>query len=136
MTEESAAVAVSRAPPAYLVAHVEKLLPFVRDPWRRRKLFLRAAEDDEAVVERLRGLDAVSFVYCKTKLGQAVDSGYIKDVYDACEDSSDRGLLVWCMGKLGHWELLLHVHEDHDRYWMARYLAMAADHDSRRPLGA
>lgn len=73
------------------------------------KLYIRLGHCSAQALAELKDLNAISYVYTCLKLGVPIATGEFRAIYMASMFDIDSGLLVWCFGQLGEWDLLLEL---------------------------
>jgi len=72
---------------------------------------IRLAPTHPEVLERLFELSPASWAYSVAKLGGPFDVARLRDAFRQCEDLDDRSLVIWSIGQLRGWDLLLELHK-------------------------
>jgi hypothetical protein len=76
---------------------------------------IRLAPSVPSVLDRLFDVAPTSWAYASAKLGAPTDARRLRAVFDGAVDSDDRSLVVWSIGQLNQWDLLLELHQVPDR---------------------
>jgi hypothetical protein len=97
------------APPTVLAERLRDLSACLHGSFAFRTLYLRAAESRPECVDELKAVDGVSYVYVATKLGLVLERAEALQIYEECRNYDDLGLLIWCFGKQGLWEVLQEI---------------------------
>jgi hypothetical protein len=108
--------------PAYLYENRRNILKILDAGWAVGKLYLRAAEHAPACIDELRHIDGVTFAYAKAKLNQTLSSDEIMSLIEEFRYDERLGLLVWSIGKMKHWDVLLYVADHYERWQTERVL--------------
>lgn len=107
----SARLAVKRLPPEFLVTNFDELHELIK-PHEITQLYARASEKDPRILERLKGSDDITYAYILQKCGQKVRGAEALAMVDRNIDNDRLGLLVWCLGRMGLWNVLNVIYED------------------------
>jgi hypothetical protein len=104
---ECAWLLVKILPPADLVAMKNELLSCLSEGWQISRLYLRIAEVEPLAVEDLRGTDGITYSYVLAKLGLSISAEQAKEFIMTHETDERFGLLVWSIGKMQLWDVLV-----------------------------
>lgn len=100
---------VKTFPVLFLVAEKDALLNTLTEGWQLSRLYLRMAESAPEILEELLELDSISYIYVTAKRGIPPPVEIVERVLD-CSLGDDRlGLLLWSIGELGLWDVLVGV---------------------------
>jgi hypothetical protein len=95
------------APLSWLVKHAEAFLAAELAPWMTARLLLRLSKREPNIIERIRNSDQISYLYLCAKTGRRLDQSQILDLFFSSIDDHDRrGLALWAIGTLKHWQAL------------------------------
>ena len=75
------------------------------------RLAIRVAPSQPEVLDELFRKSAVSWAYASAKLGRPGDRRRLRAALEAAETCDDRSLVVWSIGQLRDWDLLLELHQ-------------------------
>lgn len=103
---EAAWLITKRFPVLFLIEHRELLQEHFDQGWQLSRLYLRIAEVDPTVLVKLKSLDPISYCYVLNRLGLELEDQEARSCLEYAKEDERFGLFVWCLGKLGHWELL------------------------------
>jgi hypothetical protein len=98
---------VKTFPVEFLLAEKTALLQVLTEGWQLSRFYLRISE---AFPDELAGLldrDPISYVYVAAKLRIQLRTKLVKEVLDSSEGDSRLGLLLWSIGELGLWDVLV-----------------------------
>jgi hypothetical protein len=71
---------------------------------------IKVAPIQPDVLDRLFDRSPVSWAYASAKLGQPVSTDRLRVAFQSAESDDDRSLVVWSIGQLRDWDLLLEIH--------------------------
>ncbi|MDR7336276.1 hypothetical protein [Roseateles asaccharophilus] len=108
---ECAWLLVKLLPVADLAPMKAELLPSLDEGWKLSKLFLRLAELDADAPDELERLDSISYCYVLAKLGRAIPNEKAMSIVEQSAGDERFGLLVWSIGKMGLWEVLVWIQQ-------------------------
>lgn len=120
---QAAWLIVKTFPPAFLVDEKAELLESLAEGWQLARFYLRIAESQPTAFEELLARDPISYLYVAAKRRVPPPLDIVEMI--ARENLSDDryGLLLWSLGELGFWDVLVGLSQDID-----------AIHDARRAL--
>ncbi|RTQ33331.1 hypothetical protein EJP69_17560 [Variovorax gossypii] len=108
---ECAWLLVKLLPAADLASMKSELLPSLDQGWMLSRLFLRLAELDADFPDELERLDSVSYCYVLAKLGRTIPNEKAMSIVEQSAGDERFGLLVWSIGKMGLWEVLVAIQQ-------------------------
>lgn len=119
---ECAAIMAKHFPDAFLVENASVLHnALFADNRSLRALFLRLAHIDDKAFALLLTSDPVTYLYLCVKLKRPVNDKTAWNIYATYKKQrrqayDDRtGLIIWCFGQMGLWDVILKVQRDLDR---------------------
>lgn len=115
-------ILIQHSEPTYLYENRGKLLNILEEGWAVGRLYLRIAEYDPTCIDELRNIDGITFAYAKAKLNQALSSDEAMSLIEQFHHDERFGLLVWAIGKMNHWDALLYVADNYERWLSERTL--------------
>ena len=108
--QEAFELLASRMPLDWLRDQVcEVFIPGVRGRILSR-VAIRLAPSDPGILDRLYDVAPVAYAYAAAKLKAQPDRVRLRAAFDAAETADDRSLVIWCIGQLRDWDLLLELH--------------------------
>lgn len=108
---ECAWLLVKLLPTAELASMKAELLPCLDQGWKLSRLFLRLAEQDADAPDELERLDGISYCYVLAKLGCTISNEKAMSIVEQSAGDERFGLLVWSIGKMGLWEVLVCIQQ-------------------------
>jgi hypothetical protein len=109
---DAAHLIVDQFESAFLLKHLEKLASDLDGGAGIPKLFLRVASEGPSVLAQLRKCDGITYGYVCARLSKAISVLEAKSLLKKYKDDARLGILVWSLGKLGHWNLLIDLSEE------------------------
>jgi len=109
---DAAHLIVDQFESAFLLKHLEKLASDLDSGAGIPKLFLRVASEGPSVLTQLRKCDGITYAYVCARLSKAISVLEAKSLLKKYKDDARLGILVWSLGKLGHWNLLVDLSEE------------------------
>ncbi|MCP1615806.1 hypothetical protein FBY21_0414 [Pseudomonas sp. SLBN-26] len=100
-------------PPEDLLSLKNEILPLLSERWMISRLYIRIACVEPAAVMELAEIDGISYCYVLAKLGRAIPGADAKELIKKYQADERFGLLVWCVGQMGLWDVLV---------WLKGYL--------------
>lgn len=88
-----------------------ELMPSLDQGWKLARLFLRLAELDADAPHELERLDSISYCYVLAKLGRTISNEKAMSIVEQNAGDERFGLLVWSIGKMGLWEVLVCIQQ-------------------------
>ncbi|MBF8267778.1 MAG: hypothetical protein HW388_1286 [Dehalococcoidia bacterium] len=119
---QCASLIVDKMPLEFLLAEFDKLDSALVGFLPKARLYIRVAEKDPSVVERLQRDDEVAWTYIKVKLGHPpLASEEALALFWRNELHSELALLLWCFGQMGLWEVLVEIASKRDYFKSLEY---------------
>jgi hypothetical protein len=106
---EAAWLMVKGHAPVDLQREKSDLISVLSEGWQLSRLYLKLAELDEAQVSDLLELDPITYVYVCVKLRRPVPHDQLTAILEDSLGDERLGLLLWCLGELRHWDLIMAV---------------------------
>ena len=106
---EAAWLIVKTFPIPFLLAEKNVLLNSLTEGWQLSRLYLRLAEAVPETLGELLALDPISYIYVAAKRGIPLPIEVVDQVLDLSLGDERLGLLLWSIGELGLWDVLLNV---------------------------
>lgn len=128
--QEAAWLIVKEHLPADLLQDKDNLVKALTEGWQLSRLYLKLAEIDVAHVEELLELDPISYVYAQVKLRRPVRDDQLAAILSDHLGDERLGLLLWCFGELGQWELIVAASERSEEIAQQRLARCAASNNS------
>jgi hypothetical protein len=122
---KAALLMIQHFAPEYLYEKRVDILRILDANWAVAKLYMKAAQYEPACVEELRAIDVITFAYTSAKLNQLLPDEDVTVLVDECRLDQRLGLLIWAIGKMKHWDILVHIAEHYDTWQMERILDSA-----------
>lgn len=95
------------SPLTWLMDRVESFMAADLEPWLTSRLLLRLSELDPEIIERIRDSDPITYLYLCAKTGRELFASTAAELFFASTANRDRrGLALWALGTMGHWETL------------------------------
>lgn len=104
---ECAWLLVKLLSPQDLVVMKEEILPHLSEGWQISRLYLRMSTVDSSVVEELNRIDGIAYSYVLAKLGRSISIEQAKALFARYETDERLGLLVWSIGQMKLWDVLV-----------------------------
>lgn len=104
---ECAWLLVKLLSPQDLVGMKERILPHLSEGWQISRLYLRMSTVDPSVVEELNRIDGIAYSYVLAKLGRSISIEQAKALFARYETDERLGLLVWSIGQMKLWDVLV-----------------------------
>lgn len=109
---DAALLIVDQFEGAFLVKHFDKLASDLDGTGGISKLFLRVASEWPSVLAKLRQYDGITYAYVCARLSTAITRTEAKSLLKKYKNDARLGILAWCLGKFGHWKLLVDLSEE------------------------
>ena len=106
---EAAWLIVKTFPTRFLLAEKNVLLNSLTEGWQLSRLYVRLAEAVPETLGELLALDPISYIYVAAKRGIPPPIEVVEQVLDLSLGDERLGLLLWSIGELGLWDVLLNV---------------------------
>jgi len=133
---ECAWLLVKLLPAGDLAPMKAEILPRLKEGWKLSRLFLKLAEFDRSAPDELERLDHISFCYVLAKIGRTISNEKAKDFVERSATDERLGLLVWSIGKMGLWEVLVWIQQNLPEIQIKKYAHLAPqDAQSLEPHG-
>ena len=113
-----------------LVSLKGELTPHLAEGWKISRMYLRLAEIEPSAPEELLATDGVSYCYVMAKLGRSIPVARAKSILKRYATDERLGLLVWSLGKMQHWEVLIWLGKQLPEFQDQRLAAIMARHDT------
>lgn len=129
---ECAALIIDRFEVDYLSRNFEELEQNAVD-YVVRRLYMRLIPLGKAALRRLSQADEITYAYILTKQELKLSKKEAFTLYERNKADQRIGLLIWCFGQMGLWEVLTKIHADVEnipRYRFAERVK-AASHDAQ-----
>lgn len=104
---EAAWLIVKGHPSAALLQDKNNLVNALTEGWQLSRLYLKLAEIDVTHIDDLLELDPISYVYVQVKLKRSVPDDQLNGILSDHIGDERLGLLLWCLGELRHWDLIV-----------------------------
>ena len=108
---DAALLIVEQFESAFLIKNLEKLASDLNGGGGIPKLFLRVASESPSALPKLRKCDGITYAYVCARLSTPITLMEAKSLLNDYSDDSRLGILVWCLGKFGYWNLLVDLSE-------------------------
>ena len=99
-------VILEKFPEEYLVEHIDVFIPHVKF-YQLSKLFLRLADINEKILDKLKNVDEISYSYVLTKLNRVLSNKDANEILEKNYKDDRIGLLLWCFGKMKLWDSIV-----------------------------
>lgn len=106
---EAAWLIAKTFPASFLVAEKNELLKSLNEGWELSRLYLRIADVVPECLDELLALDPISYMYVAAKRGMPPPVEIVGRVIDLSWRDERFGLLLWSIGELGLWDVLMDV---------------------------
>ena len=113
---EAAWLIVKGHPPIDLQREKSNLISVLSEGWQLSRLYLRLAEQDADQVSDLLELDPITYVYVCVKLRRPLPHDQLSVIIENHLADERVGLLLWCLGELKHWDLIMNFFRSGDDY--------------------
>ncbi|CAE6724209.1 hypothetical protein [Paraburkholderia nemoris] len=98
---------VKTFPVEFLLAEKATLLQILTEGWQLSRFYLRISEAFPDELAELLERDPISYVYVAARLRIQLRVKLVREVLDSSEGDSRLGLLLWSIGELGLWDVLV-----------------------------
>jgi hypothetical protein len=107
---------IYEAPDHILLKYSVDLFHADSPAWMIARLVLRCRERQSEFLSVLRSRDRITYLYLAVKLRFDVSEEEVRSIVSSADFRDERiGLLFWCVGHLGFWEILVGIVEGDDR---------------------
>lgn len=118
-----AVLVVNKMPTEFLQTEFDNLDSALRGILARAKLYVRVAEKDPSVLDRLKEKDEIAWTYAKVKLGHPpLSSKDALELFWRNDTHPDLALLLWCFGQMNLYKVLLEIASHQDYFRSPKYL--------------
>jgi hypothetical protein len=97
---------------AFILDHFKAFEEALQEDWQIRKLYLKNARHDKAILDYIKTIDEITYCYILVKLGETLSESEALDIYENNSRDERIGLLVWCFGKMNLWQVLVEIEND------------------------
>lgn len=109
---ECAHLIIKHFPHEYIVENRNQLIDVLSEYWQISRLFLKIGDKYPELIRELKEIDSISYCYLLSKFKMSLPkeeaAGYLKEsIHD-----ERFGLLIWSIGKLHLWDLLVELVND------------------------
>ncbi len=118
---EAAWLIVKGHPPAALLQDKNNLVSALTEGWQLSRLYLKLAQIDVTHIDDLLVLDPISYVYVLVKLKRSVPDDQLNGILSDHIGDERLGLLLWCLGELRCWDLIVTASERSDEIARQRF---------------
>lgn len=132
---EAAWLIVKSHHPAFLLQEKANLVNALTEGWQLSRLYLKLADLDVGQLDDLLERDQISYVYVQVKLGRSVPDDLLSGILNSHLGDERLGLLLWCLGELRQWDLLVVASKRSAEIAEKRFLiyAQGASNNSSKP---
>lgn len=123
---ESALLLIKLLPSEHLLVMRWDLMPALSAGWMRSRLYLRLAEVAPETVGELERVDGISYCYVLAKLGRELTVAQAKAIVKRFEGDEHFGLVVWSLGQMKLWQVLIWLAKRLPEVHEARLAALSA----------
>ncbi len=121
--------------PEYLFDRRTDFLSILDENWAVARLYLRAADYHAACLEELRDIDGITYAYAKAKSNSRLHEDEVMSLVEEYRHDERLGLLVWAIGKMKMWKILIHVADNYETWQTQRELAKRRTLEAKYGLG-
>jgi len=89
----------------WLIKERFTLIPLL-EPYQLQKLYIKICGDTPELLDELKEINAISYVYVLVKLNLPLDESEALRIFEANYESNNSGLFIWCLGQKCMWNAL------------------------------
>jgi len=94
----------------YIYSQISNLKEVLED-WRVRQIYAKLATKYPKLINNLKEDSPLDYVYIMAKSRTSLSEEYLMNLYNEV-DNSDKGLIVWALGEMGMWEILIKIERE------------------------
>ncbi len=111
--ESACAVLIAeRMPPSFLEEHFEDLFSQLPSFGLMGRFYSRLPQVQPEHLARLKEADEITYAYTHVKLGLRLEEAEAFDIYKRNRNDERVGLLIWSIGKMNLWDVLVKIEDD------------------------
>jgi hypothetical protein len=109
---DCAILIVDHFDPAFLVEHIDELTEDLPDAGSVARLYTRACTLAPRLLRKLWRLDGITYAYVSARLSRRITRSSARELLERFRLDDRLGILAWCYGRFGYWQLLVELAEN------------------------